>query len=560
MSKQSAPRWVFRRTASSTPQHWLRRTSRVLPLLLVVLLLFGTMPSPVAAAPDETRVLPQLQNEAAAQPAKTFRVIVTRNNRDTGADTAVAGRRGNKIKDLPHDAFVANLPGAAIAALGRNPAVKFIAPDAVMINTDTVDSSNLATLYPTTINAPSLWSSSESGSSVTGKGIGVAVLDTGIAGRSDWNSASGTSRIAKQVKFNSTASNLNDGFGHGTHVAGIIAGNSGDPQKGKYIGIAPEATLINVKVSDDSGKSYVSDLVSALDWVIANRQTYNIRVVNLSMVSSVAESYLTSTLDAAVERAWFNGILVVVAAGNAGPGTVGYAPANDPFVVTVGAADPMDTQAQQDDTIAPWSSYGATQDGYVKPDIVAPGRYIVAPLASSGCTLAKLFPDRIVDGSYIRMSGTSMAAPVVAGLAALAFQAHPEWTNDQLKWLLLRTATPLGTTTTTSSTDPATGLSTTLPLFTPLPGQGAGEVNAAAVVRYRDTPGLANQGLAINQLLVGPNGATNYTNQPTGNWSTANWSTANWSTANWSTANWSTANWSTANWSTANWSSMAKVE
>ena len=116
---------------------------------------------------------------------------------------------------------------------------------------------------------------------------------------------------------------MTDGHGHGTVVAGIIAGNSWNRTesalKGKYIGIAPEANLINVKVSDDDGMSYVSDVVTAIDWVIANRTTYNIRVMNLSLLSSVAESYKTSTLDAAVERAWFNGILVVVAAGNGGP-------------------------------------------------------------------------------------------------------------------------------------------------------------------------------------------------------------------------------------------------
>ncbi len=249
--------------------------------------------------------------------------------------------------------------------------------------------------------------------------------------------------------FNSTLRKTNDGNGHGTHVAGIIAGNNWQngnvpsTVRGKYIGIAPEANIINIRVSDENGMSYVSDVIDAIEWVVTNRTAYNIRVMNLSLMSSVAESYKTSALAAAVEHAWFSGILVVVAAGNDGANTMQYPPANDPFVITVGAADPMNTVAQSDDTIAPWSSYGTTQDGVTKPDVVAPGRYMVAPLASTSAKLAVQDPTRIVDGTYLRLSGTSMAAPVVSGIAALAFQKHPEWTNDQVKWLLKNTATPL---------------------------------------------------------------------------------------------------------------------
>jgi serine protease AprX len=265
-------------------------------------------------------------------------------------------------------------------------------------------------------------------------------------------------------------------------------------------------------------------VVNAIEWVIANRVTYNIRVLNLSLRSSVAESYTTSILDAAVERAWFNGILVVVAAGNDGAGTALYPPANDPFVITVGASDPMGTAGRSDDKLAPWSSYGTTQDGYAKPDVVAPGRYIAAPLASNGSTLATTFPSRIVDGNYIWMSGTSMAAPVVAGIAALAFQAHPEWTNDQVKWLLMQTATKLGGAT-------------------PLPGQGAGLVDAQAVVGYSGTPGYANQGLTVSSQLKTPDGTTTYSSST---WSSSTWSSSTWSSSTWSSSTWSESTWSTA--------------
>ncbi|PLS79361.1 MAG: hypothetical protein CYG59_13660 [Chloroflexi bacterium] len=516
-----------------------RRFQALLPLLLVLALL-GAFVRPAAAAPDESRVLPQLQREAAEQPNSSFRVIVTRLDNNPAADRAAGAGGGKKLKDLPHNAFVAEMPGRAIEALGRNPAVKYVAPDARMNKTGIVDSSKLGTLYPQVVKATGLWSGTNP---VTGSGIGVAVVDTGITAKGDFTFPTGGSRIVAKVLFNANLEKTGDGHGHGTHVAGIVAGNSWAQSdltlRGKYIGIAPEANLINVRVSDETGMSYLSDVVTAIDWVVANRVTYNIRVMNLSLVSSVAESAKTSILAAAVERAWFNGIFVVVAAGNAGPDTLYYPPANDPFVVTVGAADSMGTVAQGDDMIAPWSSYGVTQDGYSKPDVVAPGRYIVSPLASSGSTLGTQFPERIVDGKYVWLSGTSMAAPVVAGVAALAFQAHPEWTNDQVKWLLLNTSQQLG----------IGGIL--------LPGQGAGEVDATAVVRYSSTPGFANQGLPINQNLVTTDGSTSYSSA---SWSTASWSTASWSTASWSTASWSTASWSTASWSTASWSSADETD
>lgn len=188
-------------------------------------------------------------------------------------------------------------------------------------------------------------------------------------------------------------------------------------------------------------------MVEAIEWAIANRVAYNIRVINLSLVSSVAESYKYSILAAAVERAWFNGIFVVAAAGNAGANTSLYAPGNDPFVVTVGASDSAGTWWAGDDAMAPWSSYGTTQDGYSKPDVAAPGRYMPGPVSSSSSTLMSQFPTRALPNtgaSYMWMSGTSMAAPVVAGIAALAFEAHPGWTNDQLKWLLQNTSVPFG--------------------------------------------------------------------------------------------------------------------
>ncbi len=492
------------------------RIGRVLlPLVLVLSFCLSVLASPVSSASKESRVLPQLQRQAAEQSNKTFRVIVLRINGDRAADRALQALGGTRVKEVTAGGFVALLPGRAIRALGEHPAVKYVTPDARMNKTSTVDPSKLGTVYPFTVKATELWSNTSS--PLTGKGVGVAVLDTGInGGACDWKNASGASRIVAQAKFNSNTNSQADGHGHGTHVAGIIAGNSwhctNTAVQGKYVGIAPGANLINVKVSDDQGGSYLSDVANGIDWVVNNRATYNIRVMNLSLVSSVAESYNSSVLAAAVERAWKNGIFVVVAAGNAGPDTVHYPPANDPFVVTVGAVDPMNTGTLTDDFVPSWSSYGTTQDGFSKPDVAAPGRYVIAPLASSGSTLGKQFPSRIVDTNWFWLSGTSMASPVVAGLAALAFEAHPAWTPDQVKWLLQNTSAKLGSSTSS------------------VLGQGAGQVDAAAVVRYSGTPGSANQGLTLSSLLTTSTDGTLQVDYTASSWSASSWSSSNFAT------------------------------
>jgi serine protease AprX len=514
------------------------RFSRLVGVLLA-LVMFCAWFAPSAGASGAPRARPALLQAAGAQPEVAQRVIVLHAPGDASAERYARSKGYPKIEDVGAIGFVALIKGKDLADIASHPGVKYVTVDSPMVHTATVDTSNLATLYSQEVGAPSLYPAG-----TTGAGVGVAVIDTGVAGLPDFNDGSGQSRIIYQAKFSANTNDTDDYMGHGTHVAGIIAGNSwanaANPSaQGKYLGVAPGANLINLKVSDDAGVSYTSDVANAIEWAIANRQTYNIRVINLSMVASTQESYLTSALDAEVERAWFNGILVVVAAGNGGPNSELNPPANDPFVITVGAADPMNTVTPGDDTIAPWSGYGTTQDGFSKPDVVAPGRYVASTLASAGSYLATTFPSRIVDTNYIWMSGTSMAAPVVAGAAALAFQAHPAWTNDQVKWLLTNTATPL-----TSG-------------GTPLPGSGSGEINAQAVVNYAGVPGLANQGQTINSFISGPNGATTYTYPTTSSWSTSSWSTSSWSTSSWSTSSWSTSSWSTSSWSTSSWSTSS---
>ena len=221
----------------------------------------------------------------------------------------------------------------------------------------------------------------------TGRGVGVAVIDTGIAGDlPDFQTPRNGSRVIASAVTNPCARDANDQYGHGTHVAGLIAGNGlvyNNGLHGKYMGVAPRANLVSVKVSDDDGNTTVLDVIYGIQFAVDNKSAYGIRVMNLSLSSTTAESYRTDPLDAAVESAWFSGIVVVTAAGNEAETSDGvtFAPANDPWVITAGALDDKGTFTRLDDVLAPWSSHGLTQDGVAKPEVLAPGARLVSTLA-----------------------------------------------------------------------------------------------------------------------------------------------------------------------------------
>jgi serine protease AprX len=263
----------------------------------------------------------------------------------------------------------------------------------------------------------------------------------------DFRDASGQSRIVANVVTSPGAATAGDGFGHGTHVAGIIAGNSlnratNDPAYGRYLGVAPEANLVAIKASDDAGNSTILDVINGIAFVIEHRQDFNIRVLNLSLSTDTPQSYKVDPLDAAVEYAWQKGIVVVAASGNRGTvaDAVQYAPANDPYVISVGGID--ETGNYGKGKRADWSSTGRTQDGVAKPEVMAPGAHIVSVLAP-GSAFEALCPNCSIGGEYFKAGGTSMAAPVVSGAAALLLQARPNLTPDQVKALLMATDKPV---------------------------------------------------------------------------------------------------------------------
>jgi serine protease AprX len=314
----------------------------------------------------------------------------------------------------------------------------------------------------------------------TGAGVGVAVIDTGIAGDlPDFRDPEDpdTSRVVATAVTNPCARSATDHFGHGTHVAGLIAGNSllypDHSLRGRYMGIAPDADLISVKTSDDDGNTTVLDVIYGIQFAVDHRGEFGIRVINLSLSSTVAESYLTDPLNAAVESAWLSGIVVVAAAGNAGTRSdaVSYAPGNDPFVITAGSTDDQGTWRTSDDVLARWSSRGLTQDGVSKPEVLAPGVRLVAALAPDS-DFTEMCSACVVDGRYFRVSGTSMSAAVVSGVAALMLQKHPEWSPDKVKGAMVAT-------------------------LRDVPGAG-GAVDAAAAL---DGSGTANLGLVPSPLV-----------------------------------------------------------
>jgi serine protease AprX len=315
-----------------------------------------------------------------------------------------------------------SVPESALEELAADPDVLYVSPDrsvAAFVNPSNTD------FYAQAVFAQAAWAQ------YTGSGIGIALIDSGITNNGDFGN-----RIVYTQSFIPAPTTT---YGHGTHVAGILAGggnnSTGSNFSKTFAGIANGANIINLRVLDQNGASSDSVVISAIQKAISLKSTYNIRVMNLSLGRPVYESYALDPLCQAVEQAWKAGIVVVVAAGNNGRdnslNTNGYgtitAPGNDPYVITVGAMKPMGTPGRSDDQIASYSSKGPTLlDHVVKPDLVAPGNLIISTLASTSATLftpSTTVPTNYYNNygnwsastAYFKLSGTSMATPVVSG-------------------------------------------------------------------------------------------------------------------------------------------------
>ena len=396
----------------------------------------------------------------------SVKVIVQFKHKPAAAHQAkISGHGGSVQGDLSLvNSLQATLPASKLAELADDAEVEYISPDRPLGNT--LNNSTGAVL------ADYAW-----GLGLDGSGVGVAVIDSGIRVVDDLKGSGGKSRIV--ASFDTIGGGTDDKYGHGTHVAGIIAGNA----KASLCkdcslamrGVAPNVTLINFHALDQNGQGTDSSVINAINQAIALKSKYNIRVINLSLGRPVFESYTQDPLCQAAEAAWRAGIVVVVAAGNDGRddslGTNGYgtisAPGNDPYVITVGAMNTVGTPDRADDVMTTYSSKGPTAiDHIAKPDLMAPGNHVIS-LQSDG-TLVKAYPGnkplvsyynplktREVSKEYYTLSGSSMAAPVVSAAAALLIQQNPELTPDQVKARLMTTAfknLPLYTTVTDSDT------------------------------------------------------------------------------------------------------------
>jgi serine protease AprX len=455
---------------------------------------------------------PRIATLAAHRPSATVQAIVQFNGTVTEAkaESDAAGVHGRVIGNLPIiHGLALSLTASEARSLAASPDVHAVSLNTTvsqqslpfhMIPGQGLSVSQLQTTYDETMGVTSLWRFG-----VTGTGVGVAVVDTGVDGAlPDFATKDhGGSRVVASAVANADATTATDSYGHGTDVAGIIAGNGdnrspGDPLYGHYVGVAPNANLISIKVSDETGKASVLDVIYGLQFAVEHQSQFNIRVINLSLNSTTPQSYKTDPLDAAVESAWMHGIVVVTSAGNRGNASdaVQYSPANDPYVITVGGVDENGSANPSGDTIASWSSQGTTQDGFQKPDVYAPGAHIVSVLAPGSYFASSCATCIVGNGQYIQTSGTSMAAPMISGLVADLLQIHPNWTPDQVKGAL---------------TNPAVTENSSFQ-----------EPNAVKAALVWDPP-LADQGLTPSTLIDTTTGAINY--------SLSSWNLSSWNRA-----------------------------
>jgi len=433
-----------------TTRDMARTVRKGLSLVTILVMLFGTMP---VASAQELRGAGKLSDEVlqkkgAAGPDDMIPLIIETTGAPTSGHFTRLHGRGGVVKTVHSTirGYSARLPASQIEGFADDPEVEHVSFDSPV-------RAHMDVAYPA-VKADAAFVNS---GGLDGTGVGVAVIDTGVYAHDDLMRSSQQAQ-AVEVEVVGHEHGLADYYGHGTHVAGIINGNGADSTGGGYYrtfrGLAPGARLVSLRALYPDGSGSTSDIITALDWVVKFRTQYNIRVVNLSLGHPVYESYTTDPLCLAVRAANNAGIVVVVAAGNEGNVGSGYgtidSPANEPSVITVGAMDDKNSVSTSDDVLAPYSSKGPTLiDHVVKPDIVAPGTHIVS-LRATGSYLDTNYHDwtltvsqykngggKTTDGMYYDLSGTSMAAPMVAGAAALMIQKDPTLSPAAVKARLM---------------------------------------------------------------------------------------------------------------------------
>ena len=398
------------------------------------------------------------------------------------------------------------------------------------------------------IGAPTAWSRS------TGAGVVVALMDSGIAAHPDLPSG----KILARANFSGDTSPGLDPAGHGTHLAGIIAGKGAE-----FRGVAPDARLVDIRVLDRFGDGSLHTVVAGFDWLLENRSALGVRVLNLSLGMTQRSTYHDDLLAALAEAAWFSGVAVVAAAGNEGPvpGLIAT-PGADPFIITAGSFDDQGTPSAQDDRESSFSSRGQTLDGYAKPDVLAPGRRVVS-LRANGSRLELTGLERLdtyaaagvaegvnVDlknngngngngnrqsdknnaNLYIRMSGTSVSSAMVSGVAALILSVHADYTPTKTKGALVASGRGL-----TGSVSRAVTATTAL---TATPRAVNGQLLPSRLLMTT----LENSGVV--------EGGTNWEGVT---WEGVTWEAVTWEGVSWESVTWESVSWEGVMWETVSW-------
>jgi serine protease AprX len=497
--------------------------------------------SPHASPSTATRayVPAQLLSAARTNPSHVYRVIL----QGAGARGEARLISAVQARGVSVDRILRTITGASAAVTGGQlqqlAAAKGVAAITldrpVHLLDDGSDTSGFSSTqeWPYAVKAPRDWSKATKGKLPTPPAI--AVVDSGIqANRADFGN--GANVLAQVSMVNTgTPNSAGDGYGHGTFVAGIASGGAQG-----YAGTSPTAPIVSIDVLDDQGMGLTSDVIAACDWIVQHRAQDNIKVANFSLQSSAPASVFWDPLDQAVEKLWFDGITVVAASGNYGtgdqPSGVHFAPGNDPFVITVGADDIGSTTGTGNDTAAPWSAWGYTYDGFAKPEISAPGRYMVGPVPDNS-TLATTRPGDMVAPGYEELSGTSFAAPVVSGVAAYLLALNPKWKPDDVKGAIMLSAKPEPNAT---------------------PGSvGVGLVDVATSGQVNKPP---NPNEALDKFVHGgvfDTGAWQAAALKDPNWDAPTWNSKAWNSASWGSASWGSASWGSASWGSASWGSAS---
>jgi serine protease AprX len=525
------------RPAVPAPSHRLAKAIGLLSVCLVALAWIGN------AAATTSVIDPTLLADAKSSPAKSESIIIL------SSSNAVAGATGafNKasaVKDgygagtlnkrLPLVGGVAvTLPAARMTALAKISNLT-VSPDARLKQTAFDNYSNVQ-LWPYLSGISHLWTYQWNPAPPTPT---IVVVDSGV----DTSVPDMANRLLiPQVNLCSLAPNSSgDGDGHGTFVSSILAGVGTN-----HVGAAPNGKLISLDVINDQGVATTSDVITAAQWIVDHHWQYNIKVANFSLQSTVPSRFVNDPLDKAVEKVWLSGVVVVTAAGNYGadgqPTSVRYAPGNDPFVITVGALDNKGTLKRSDDIAAPWSTWGYTLDGFAKPDISASGRYMIGAVPASS-TLLSEFPKNVISPGYLELSGTSFAAPVVAGAAAQLLALHPELTPDQVKGALM-----LGSEQTPAATAGSLGV---------------GELNTGKSASLLGGT-LPNPNAALNSFLAYDWSASPIPYFDADKWtksiaSNPSWDAASWEAKWWTSASQETKWWTSVAWETKWWTSVSQ--